>query len=323
MKAVICDKYGPPGLLQLREVDKPVPNDNEVLIKVHAATVNRTDCAAIRAIPFFTRIVTGLFKPKKKITGTEFAGEIEALGSNVTLFRIGDRVYGFNETGSGSHAEYMTISEVGALTTIDGEMTYEQAAASTEGAYYAYNFVNKVNLKTGQKVLVNGAAGAIGSAAVQLLKHFGASITAVCRLENFELVRSLGADELIDYTREDFTEGDQVYSFIFDTVGKSSFFKCRHLLEPGGVYISSELGCMAQNLFLTLTTPIFGGKKVRFPLPTDCRGTVHFVKKLIEEREFKAVIDGVYPLEQIIEAFEYVETGQKTGNVVISMENCI
>ena len=319
MKAVVCTKYGPPEVLQFKEVEEPVPKDNEVLIRVHAATVNRTDCALLRARPFVARFITGIFKPKRQIPGTEFAGEIEAIGKNVMSFNIGDRVFGFNDIGSGSHAEYMTISEDKALTTIPGDMTYGQAAASTEGAHYAYNFIKKVNLESGQRILVNGATGAIGSAAVQLLNYYGANVTAVCRGEHFELVKSLGANEVIDYTQEDFTEYDRTYSFIFDTVGKSSFAKCKPLLEPGGAYISSELGYMAQNLLFALTTPMLSNKKVKFPLPTDCRGSVLFLKQLIEEGKFKAVIDREYPLEQIVEAYTYVETGQKVGNVVLTL----
>jgi NADPH:quinone reductase-like Zn-dependent oxidoreductase len=319
MKAVVCTRYGPPEVLQFKEVEKPVPKDNEVLIRVHAATANRTDCALLRARPFVVRFITGIFKPKRQIPGTEFAGEIEAIGKNVMSFNIGDRVFGFNDIGSGSHAEYMTISEDKALTTIPGDLTYGQAAASTEGAHYAYNFIKKVNLESGQRILVNGATGAIGSAAVQLLNYYGANVTAVCRGEHFELVKSLGANEVIDYTQEDFREYDRTYSFIFDTVGKSSFAKCKPLLEPGGAYISSELGYMAQNLLFALTTPMLSNKKVKFPLPTDCRGSVLFFKQLIEEGKFKAVIDREYPLEQIVEAYTYVEKGQKVGNVVLTL----
>jgi len=321
MKAVICTKYGLPDVLKLREVEKPTPKDNEVLIKIHATTVNRTDCATLRAEPFFARLFTGIFKPKNPILGTEFAGKIEAVGKNVSSFKVGDKVFGFDDKGSGSHAQYMTIGEDKALTIIAKDITYEQAAASTEGAHYAYNFINKVNLKKGQKVLVNGATGGIGSAAVQFLKYFGANITAVCNTKDFELVKSLGADKVIDYTEEDFTKDNQQYNYIFDTVGKSSFGKCKPLLQPGGVYISSELGFMAQNIFFALITPIIGNKKVIFPLPTDCKGSILFIKKLIEKGKFKTVIDRKYPLEQIVEAYRYVEKGQKTGNVVITVEH--
>jgi NADPH:quinone reductase-like Zn-dependent oxidoreductase len=321
MKAIVCTRYGPPDVLQLKEVEKPVPKDNEVLIKVYAATVNRTDCGILRAEPFIARFFTGIFKPKQPILGTEFAGTIEAVGKDVTSRKVGEDVFGFADSGSGSHAQYMTISEDRALATIPTGMTYEQAAASSEGAHYAYNVVKKVDLSSGQHVLVNGATGAIGSAAVQLLRYLGVNVTAVCNAEHFELVRSLGANKVIDYTKEDFTKDDQAYSFIFDAVGKSSFAKCKPLLEPGGVYSSSELGHMAQNVFLALTTPIIGGRKVIFPIPTDSRGSVLFVKELIEKGEFRAVMDRRYTLEQIVEAYRYVEKGQKIGNVVITVEH--
>jgi NADPH:quinone reductase-like Zn-dependent oxidoreductase len=321
MKAIVYTKYGPPDVLQLKEVEKPTPKDKEVLIRVYATTVNRTDCAMLRAEPFISRFFTGLFKPNKPILGTEFAGKIEAVGENVMSCKVGDKVFGFNEGGLGSHAQYMTISEDKALTTIPKNITYEQAAASTEGAHYAYNFIKKVKLRSGHKVLVNGATGAIGSAAVQLLKYFSANVTAVCNTKNIELVKSLGADKVIDYTKKDFTKDDQKYNFIFDAVGKSSFAKCKPLIQPGGVYISSELGSMAQNPFLALITPIIGNKKVIFPIPTDCRGSILFIKKLIEKEKFKAVIDRKYPLEQIVEAYRYVEKGHKKGNVVIIVEH--
>ena len=274
MKAVVYTQYGSPDVLTLTEVKKPAPKDNEVLIRVYAATVNRTDCATVRGIPFFMRLATGLFTPKRQITGTEFAGTIEKTGTNVTSLKAGDMVFGFDDDGSGSHAQFLTISEDNAITIPDN-ITYEQAAPSIEGAHYAYNFINKVNLESGHKVLVNGATGAIGSAAVQLLQLYDVTVTAVCGTKNIELVKSLGADRVIDYTKEDFTKDGHTYNFVFDTVGKSSFFKCRRLLQPGGVYISSDLGYMAQNIFLPLITPIIkpmiGNKKTIFPFPTDIR----------------------------------------------------
>ena len=306
MKAVVCPKYGPPDVLELKEVEKPTPKDNEVLIKVHATTVNRTDYATLRAKPFMARLITGIFKPKNPIPGTEFAGIIEAVGKKVTSFKVGDKVFGFNDLGSGAQAQYLTISEDKALAIIPENTTYEQAAASSEGAHYARNFINKVKLKSGQKVLVNGATGAIGSAAVQFLKYFGADVTAVCGTKNIELVKSLGAGKVIDYTKEDFTRDDQKYNFVFDTVGKSSFGRCKPLLQPGGIYISSELGYRAQNIFLALITPIFRGKKVVFPLPKDIRGSILLIKKLIEEGKLEAVVDRKYPFEQIAEAYKYV-----------------
>ena len=325
MKAVVCKRYGSPEVLQLKEVEKPAPKDKELLIKIHVTTVNRTDCAILGAKPFFARLITGVFKPKRQIPGTEFAGEIEALGKDVTSFNIGDRVFGFDDSGVGSHAQYMTISQDKAVTTIPGDITYAQAAASTEGAHYAINFINKVNLRKGHKVLVNGATGAIGSAAVQLLNYYDAQIAAVCKGEHFELVEALGAKDVIDYTQEDFTKGDQKYDYVFDTVGKSSFFKCRHLIQPQGAYISSDLGYLSQNIFLPLITPIIkpliGNKKTIFPFPSNLRGSVLLVKQLMEEGKFKAVIDREYLLEQVVEAFTYVEKGQKIGNVAITVEH--
>ena len=320
MKAIVYTKYGSPDVLQLKEVEKPTPRDNEVLIRVFATTVNRTDCAMLRAKPFFMRLVTGLFKPNKTIPGTDFAGQIEAAGKDVISFKVGDKVFGFDDNGLNSHAQYLTLAEDKALITIPKNISYEQAAASSEGAHYAYNFINKVNIKSGQKILVNGATGAIGSAAVQLLKYFGADVIAVCNTKNLELVKSLGVNKVINYIKEDFTKEDKKYDFIFDTVGKSSFTKCKPLLKPGGVYISSELGWMYQNIFFALITPILGNKKVIFPIPLDIKGSLVLIKKLIEQGKFKAVIDRKYPLEQIAEAYRYVEEGQKIGNVVIALE---
>ena len=329
MKAAVYTKYGSPDVLQIREVEKPVPNDNEVLIKVNATTVNRTDSATIRAIPFFARIMTGLFKPKNQVPGTEFAGEIESVGKNVTSFNIGDKVFGFNDLGSGSHAQYLTIVENNAIK-IPENVSYEQAAASSEGAHYAYNFINKLKIKKGQRALVNGATGAIGSAAIQLLVYFGVNVTAVCSTKNIELVKSLGAEKVIDYKKEDFTHEKftsekQKYNYVFDAVGKSSFFKCFSLLKAGGVYISTDLGYMAQNIFLPLITsiikPILGNKKTIFPFPVDIPASLRLINKLITEGKFKAVIDRTYPLEQISDAYWYVQKGHKKGNVVISVKH--
>ncbi len=318
MKASTYTEYGPPEVLQLREVATPVPKENEVLIRVHATTVNRTDCAMLRAKPFIMRFGTGLFKPKEPILGTDFAGTVESVANKVTMFKVGERVFGLSDSGLHSHAQYMTISDDKGLATIPEKVTFEQAAASVEGAHYAYNMINKVDMKSGQKVLVNGATGAIGSAAVQLSKYYGAHVTAICSTNNLELVRSIGADKVIDYAKEDFTRSNDKYDFIFDTVGKSSFAKCKPLLQPGGVYISSDLGPMIQNPFLAIITPILGGRKVIFPIPFDCARSVRLIKKLIEEGKFRAVIDRQYPLEKIADAFRYVETGEKIGNVVIT-----
>lgn len=319
MKAIIQKRYGPPSVLCVGHVDKPVPKENEVLVRIVASSVNRTDCAMLRAKPFIMRFFTGLIRPAKAIPGTAFAGKVEAVGKKIVTFGIGDDVFGFDDTGLRSHAEYMAISGDKALATIPAGITFSQAAASSEGAHYAYNFINKVAIKKGQAILVNGASGAIGSAMVQLLKHFGAEVIAVCNTKNMDLVKSLGADEVIDYSKEDFTRSGREYAFVFDAVGKSSFAKCKPLLHPGGAYISSELGSMAQNIFLALFTPIFGGRKVIFPIPSDIRRSILLIRQLMDQGKFKPVIDREFPLERIAEAYAYVEQGQKTGNVVIAV----
>lgn len=321
MKAIMCPKYGPPEVLQIKEVEKPIPKDNEVLIKVFASTVNRTDCAALRAKPFVIRFFSGLFKPKNPIPGTEFAGVIEATGKDISLFKSGDRVFGFNDVGISSHAQYMTLTEDKSFTSIPENISFEKAAASFEGAHYAYNFINKIKLNRGDKVLVNGATGGIGSAAVQLLSYFGAETTAVCEGKHEELVKSLGAIKVVDFTKEDFTKLNEKFNYVFDTVGKSTFSKCKSLLKTNGAYISSELGPGAQNIFLALLTRFFGKKKVVFPFPQKPKESILLIKKLIEEGKFSSVIDKEYPLEQIIDAFKYVETGQKIGNVVITINH--
>jgi len=319
MKAVIHDRYGPPEVLRLAEYPKPTPMRDEVLVRVHAATVNRTDCATLRAKPWFMRLATGLLRPKRAILGSDFSGTVESVGPETTTLKVGDAVFGLDDGGLCSHAEYLTISESDAVATMPANCSFEHATACLEGAHYALNFINKVDLKEGDEVLVNGATGAIGSAMVQLLRSLGAKVTAVCGTKNVELVKSLGADIVLDYQREDFTKSGGRYSFVFDAVGKSSFGACRRLLEPKGVYISSELGKMSQNPFLGLVTPLFGGRTVGFPLPLNRRRSVLLVRKLIEERKFVAVVDRTLPVEEIVEAFRYVETGEKVGNVVITM----
>jgi NADPH:quinone reductase-like Zn-dependent oxidoreductase len=322
MKAVVYTRYGPPQVLQFKDIDKPAPGSNEILIKVHATTVNRTDNATIKAIPFFARLVTGLFRPKRTTPGTEFAGEVEAVGPDVSSIQVGDRVFGFDDQGSRAQAEYLVIREDFAAVIPDG-ISYEQAAASSEGAHYARNFINKVDMQPGQYALVYGASGAIGSAMVQLLKAMDVNVTAVCGTRNVELVRSLGADKVIDYMQEDFTGEPKQYDYVFDAVGKISFFQCRHVLKRGGAYISSDLGYLAQNMYLPMVTslirPLLGGKRTIFPFPTDIPATLALVRKLMQENRFKAVIDRRYPLDQIIEAYRYVEKGHKTGNVVITI----
>lgn len=224
MKAIIQTKYGPPDVLQMKEVEKPVPRSHEVLVKVHAASVNRTDCANLRAKPFFMRLVIGLLRPRKHTPGTEFSGEIEATGIDVSTFKAGDKVFGFDDEGAMAHAQYLTIHE-NKVAHLPTGVSFRQGAVSSEGAHYARNFLNKVKLRPGQKVLVNGATGAIGSAAVQLLKHEGIHVSAVCNTKNIDLVKTLGAEKIFDYQQEDFTRDNSQYDFVFDTVGKSSFFQ--------------------------------------------------------------------------------------------------
>ncbi len=319
MKAVVYERYGPPDVLQLDEVEKPAPRDTEVLIKIYAATVNRTDCGFLRAAPIIVRFFSGLTKPKNTILGSEFAGQIEAVGTGVTRFRVGDRVFGFNGVTFGAHAEYMVMPEEAPLATIPEHLTYEEAAPSLEGSHYALADIRASDIQKGQWVLIYGATGAIGSAAVQIAKHFGANVTAVCGTKNVGLVKSLGDDKVVDYEKEDFTKDDQTYDAVFDAVGKRSFAECKPLLKPRGIYLSTDLGYLAQNPFLALTTPLFGKKRVLFPLPTLTKRDVIFIKELIEEGSFKPVIDRCYPLEEIADAYRYVETGQKIGNVVIAV----
>jgi NADPH:quinone reductase-like Zn-dependent oxidoreductase len=321
MKAAVHTRYGPPEVVRISEVEKPAAKDHEVLVKVHATTVNRTDCGLRAARPFIYRFFIGLTRPRMTVLGNEFAGVVEARGSGVTTFEVGDRVFGFSGASFGAHAEYLAVPQDGFIATIPAGRTYEEAAASTEGSQYALSMVRTAKVQGGQDVLVNGATGAIGSAAVQLLKSLGAHVTAVCGPDNVELVKGLGADRVIDYTAEDFTRDGQRYDAVLDAVGKSSFGRCRRLLKPRGVFLSSDLGPLSQNPFLALVTPLFGGRKVRFPIPTqrDRATVVRYLKELIESGAFKPLIDRRYPLDQIVEAYRYVETGQKIGNVVITV----
>ena len=319
MRAAINTKYGPPEVVKLMEVDKPRPKDNEVLIKVYATTVNRTDCGFRSAEYFISRFFSGLFNPKNLTLGNEFAGVIEAKGRDVTLFDIGDRVFGYNDKKFGAHAEYMAMEENEAISTMPSNLTFNEAAPITEGGHYALCDIKAAKVKAGQSVLIYGATGAIGSAAVQLVKFFGASVTAVCNTKNVELVKSLGADRVIDYTSQNFTKINQTFDFVFDAVGKSSFGECKPLLNKKGIYISTELGKNSENIFFALVTPLFSSKRVLFPIPSISIEDVIFLKELAESGKYKPVIDREYRLEQIVEAYKYVESGQKTGSVVVTL----
>lgn len=321
MKAVVYTKYGPPEVLQIKDVPKPIPKENEVLIKIHATTVNRTDCGFRKPeYPIIIRLINGLFKPKNTILGSELAGKIEEIGSNVKTFKVGDNVFGLSTYSFGAHAEYICLPESGSITIKPVNMSYDEAAAVCDGLFLALNLIRKIDFTNKPDILVNGATGSIGSACVQLAKHFGANkITAVCNSHNFELLKSLGADEVIDYTKEDFTNNGQLYDVVLDAVGKSSFFRSKKLLKQKGIYFSTELGYLAQNIFLALITPIVGGKQVKFPIPKDSKEDIILFKELIEAGHYKAVIDRTYPLEKIIDAAKYVEIGEKIGNVVITL----
>ena len=319
MRAAINTEYGPPEVVTLQEIEKPVPTENEVLIKVYAATVNRTDCGFRSADYLITRLFSGLRRPKFQTLGNEFAGVIEAIGPEVKLFAVGDKVFGYNDKRCGAHAEYLTMGAQDAIATMPRNWSFEQAAPLCEGAHYALCDIRAAKVKSGQNMLVYGATGAIGSAAVQLGKFFGATVTAVCNTPNVALVKSLGADVVIDYTQQNFTKTDQAFDFVFDACGKSSFAACKPLLTKNGIYISTELGYRGANIFLALLTPLLGGKKVLFPIPTMTQADVILLKELAEAGHFKPVVDRQYPLEKIVEAYRYVEAGQKIGNVVLTL----
>ena len=320
MKAAVLSRYGPPDVVRIVDVPMPAVGGRDVLVKVHVTTVNRTDCGFRAAHPFFIRVFTGLLRPRRTILGTEFAGTVEEVGGGVTSFAVGDEVFGFHEWKFGAHAEYLSIPEDGPLAPMPAGLTFEETAPSTEGSHYALSNIRKAKIRTGQAVLVYGATGAIGSAAVQLLKSLGAVVTAVCDTPNVDLVRSLGADRVVDYTTEDFTADEQRYDLVLDAVGKSSFGRCKRLLKPRGIYSSSDLGRLSQNPILGVITPLLGGRRVMMPIPPRLgQEELRYLKGLLESGEFKPVIDRRYPLDEIVEAYRYVETGRKIGNVVITI----
>jgi NADPH:quinone reductase-like Zn-dependent oxidoreductase len=317
MRAVVYEKYGPPDVLRVEDVDRPVPKEDEVLVKIHATTVTRTDCGWRSARPFFTRAFIGLRRPRRRILGMELAGEVEAVGGAVTEFEVGDQVFGVK--GFGAYAEFVPARESGPLAHKPAGMSFEEAAAVCDGACSALSCLRTVDLRKGRKILIYGASGSIGTAAVQLARYFDANVTAVCNTKNVELVRSLGADDVVDYLQEDFTKNGKTYDVIFDAVGKHSFRRCRRSLKPGGVYIDTDLGFMWHVPALALLTKRIGDKRVRIGIAKYTKKDVVFVKKLIEAGKYRAVIDRCYPLEQVVEATRYVETGQKTGNVVLTI----
>jgi NADPH:quinone reductase-like Zn-dependent oxidoreductase len=315
MRAVVHDRYGPPEVLRLEEVERPVPKEDEVLVRIHATTVNRTDCAIRAAEPFIWRFFAGLLRPKRRILGMELAGEIETVGAAVTEFAAGDQVFGIKDFGA--HAEFVCVRESAPLAHMPTGMTFEEAAAVCDGAIQALTHLRRADLRKGQRILVYGASGSCGTAAVQLARYFGAHVTAVCNTKNVALVRSLGADEVIDYLQEDFTKNSQTYDVILDAVGKHSFRRCRRSLNPDGLFVATD---RLHNLVLALWTSRIGEKKVVFAIPRLTKQDVVFLKELIEAREYRAVIDRCYPLEDVVDATGYVETQQKTGNVVLTVD---
>jgi NADPH:quinone reductase-like Zn-dependent oxidoreductase len=264
-------------------------------------------------------LFNGFFVPKVKILGTEFSGIVENVGSKVSSFKVGDEVFGLSTGKFGTHAEYLCVSENGSIALKPSNISFREAAAVCDGLMLANAYLKNLDYSKPQKILINGASGSIGTAGVQLAKYFGATVTAVCNTKSIDLVKSLGADQVIDYTKTDFTKAGNDYDFIFDAVGKSSFFKCRKLLKPKGVYVSTEFGYLAQNVFLTLLTPLFGGRKVKFPIATDSKEDILFFKKIIESGNYRAIIDRSYSFSEIVEATKYVELKEKIGNVVIEM----
>jgi NADPH:quinone reductase-like Zn-dependent oxidoreductase len=319
MRAVVHDRYGPPEVLRLEEVERPVPKDDEVLIRIYATTVNRTDCGMRSAQPFIVRLFTGLRRPKRKILGMELAGEVESVGAAVTEFEVGDHVFGVK--GFGAHAEFVCMRESAPLAHKPANMTFEEAAAVCDGASLALACLRKADLRKGQSILIYGASGSVGTAGVQLATYFGADVTAVCNTKNLELIRSLGADEVIDYTQEDFTKNGKTYDVIFDAVGKHSFRRCRRSLKPGGIYVETDLGFMWHVPLLVLLTRRIGDKRVKVGITRYTKQDVVFLNELIEAGKYQAVIGRSYPLEQVVEATRYVETGQKTGNVVLTVND--
>ena len=318
MRAVVYDTYGPPEVQRLEEVERPVPNDDEVLVRIHATTVNRTDCGWRSAKPFFARYFTGLRRPRQKILGMELAGEVEAVGAAVREFQVGDEVFGVK--GFGAHAEFVCVRESAGVAHKPAGVTFDEAAAVCDGGSIALACMRKADLREGRSILIYGATGSIGTAAVQLAKHFGADVTAVGNTKNLELLRSLGADRVIDYTQDDFTTNGETYDVIFDSVGMHSFRRCRRSLKPGGIFLETDLGFMWHVPALILLSKWIGDKRVRMPIPQYTKEDVLFLKELIEAGEYRAVIDRRYPLEQVVEATRYVETKQKTGNVVLTVD---
>ena len=332
MKAIVYTEYGTPEVLRLQEVEKPAPKDNEILIRIHATSVNTGDLWARNfreitphkfTMPFLfwlpARLYFGFTKPKRNILGNEFAGDIEAIGKNVTLFKKGDKVFGYRGQSMGANAEYLCIRENGLVAIKPANMTYEEAAAVPGGGITALNLLRKVHIQRGQRVLINGASGSIGSAAVQLAKYFGAEVTGVCGTPRLEFVKALGADKVIDYTREDFTKNGETYDLIFDILGKSSFSGCQNSLNANGIYLLASF--KMKQLFQMLWTSITRGKRVICALSSESPEDLAFIKRLVEEGKIISLVDKRFPLEKTADAHRYIEKGCKTGSVTITVEH--
>jgi NADPH:quinone reductase-like Zn-dependent oxidoreductase len=316
MRAVVHDRYGPPEVLRIDEVERPVPREDEVLVRVHASTVTRGDAMGVRSVEYrFTRIFTGIRRPRRTIFGSEFAGRVEEVGATATEFRAGDEVFGIE---GGASAEYVTAPERGAIAQKPTGLTYEEAAAVPDGSLLALTCLRPASPLQGKVVLVYGAAGSIGTAAIQLLTHhFDAEVTAVCDTKDVELVRSLGAEEVVDRLRQDFTKSGATYDVIFDAVGKHSFRRCRRSLKPGGIYITVDLGFMYHVPFLALFTRFVGSGRAKLGIGRYRKDDLILVKELVESGKYRPVIDRSYALDEVVEAARYVEAGQKSGNVVL------
>ncbi len=330
MKAVVYTEYGSPDVLHLAEVEKPAPKDNEILIKIHAVSVNYGDSLArnFKGTPpskfnmpflfyFPARIAFGFSKPKMQILGSELSGEVESVGKDVKLFKSGDQVFAYRGMNMGANAEYLCMPEDGLVALKPANMTYDEAATIPYGGLTALNLLRKVNIQPGQKILINGASGAIGSAAVQLAKYYGAEVTGVCGTPRLKFVKSLGADKVIDYTKEDFTQNGETYDFIFDILGKSSFLGCKNSLKENGVYLLASF--KMKQIFQMLWTSKVSRKKVICALSGETIADLLFIKELVEKGKIKSIIDKRFLLEQIAEAHRYIEQGQKQGNVVITL----
>jgi NADPH:quinone reductase-like Zn-dependent oxidoreductase len=318
MRAAVRTVYGPPEVVRLTDVPAPEVGPGDVRVAVHATTVNRTDCGIRAAKPFFIRAFTGIVRPRTKVLGNEFAGVVESVGPGVTRFSVGDRVFGYSPR-FGAHAELVSISEAGPIAAVPAGFSFEDVAPGTEGAHYALSAIRKAGISAGQDVLVNGATGAIGSAAVQLLAHVGARVTAVCGAAHVELVRGLGADRVIDRDVVDFAQEDHQYDVVFDAVGKSSLGRCRPVLKRRGLYLTTDLGPWSQNAVLPVVTRLARGRRVMLPLPIENQEIVEYLRQRMAAGQFHPLVDRRYPLTQIVEAYRYVETGQKVGNVVVTI----